>query len=173
MSINCDVLVVDDRMLDAQETLVALEQVAPRATVLQLDNGREALAYLFSVGEFAGRPPIMPQLVLLSEEMSDISGLCVLDLMRAHPVTRNVPIVLLSLEIDPRKLRRHASFSADAYVIKPLDFQRYCAVVQACVRCWLPWALRPSTCDSATTSCARTRQPSLADSGSAALPATG
>lgn len=146
MSINYDVLVVDDRMLDAQETLVALEQVAPRATVLHLDSGREALAYLFSVGEFAGRPPVMPQLVLLSEEMSDISGLCVLDLMRAHPMTRNVPIVLLSLGSDLREFRRHDSFRADAYVIKPVDFQRYCAVIQGCIRCWLPWALRPSAC---------------------------
>ena len=144
MSINYDVLVVDDRMLDAQATLVALEQVAPRAAVLQVDSSREALAYLFSVGEFAGRPPIMPQLVLLSAEMSDISGLCVLDLMRAHPVTRNVPIVVLSLETDARELRHHDAFSADAYVTKPCDFQHYCAVIQACIRCWLPSALRPS-----------------------------
>jgi CheY-like chemotaxis protein len=144
MSINYDVLVVDDRMLDAQETLVALEQVAPRATALHLDSGREALAYLFSVGEFAGRPPVMPQLVLLSAEMSYISGLCVLDLIRAHPVTRSIPVVVLSLESDARELNRHDGFSADAYVTKPCDFQRYCAVIQACIRCWLPGALRPS-----------------------------
>lgn len=146
MSLNYDVLVVNDRMLDAHETLVALEQVAPRAAVLQLDSGREALEYLFSVGAFAGRPPLMPQLVLLSADMSDISGLCILDLVRAHPLTCNLPIVLLSLEGDPRKFRRHDSFDADAYVIKPSDFQRYCAIMQGCVRCWIPSALRPSGC---------------------------
>jgi len=144
MSPNHDILVVNDRMLDAHETLVALEQVAPRATVLHLDSGGEAVEYLFSVGAFAGRPSTMPQLVLLSAEISDISGLCLLDLMRAHPLTHAVPVVLLSLESDLREVRRHDQFSADAYVLKPLDFQRYCALLQDCVRCWIPSALRPS-----------------------------
>jgi two-component system response regulator len=144
MSRSYDIVVVDDRMLDAQETLVALEQVAPRATVLQLDSGREALEYLFSVGAFAGRRSLMPELILLSADLSDISGLCILDLIRAHPLTCNIPIVLLSLEGDVRKFRRHGSFDADAYVIKPSEFQRYCAIVQNCVRCWVPSALRPN-----------------------------
>lgn len=95
MSLNYDVLVVDDRVLDAQATLVALEQVAPRATVLDLNSSRKAMAYLFSVGEFAGRPSTMPQLVLLSADMSGVSGLCILELMRAHSVTRNIPIVVV------------------------------------------------------------------------------
>jgi two-component system response regulator len=144
MSPKYDILVVNDRMLDAYETLVALEQIAPRATVLHLDNGSDTVEYLFSVGAFAGRPPNMPGLVLLSAEISDISGLCLLDLMRAHPLTQSVPIVLLSLESDLRKYRRQDQFGADAYVLKPCDFQRYCALLQGCVECWIPSALRPS-----------------------------
>lgn len=146
MSHTHDILLVNDRMLDAHETLVALEQVAPRATVLHLDSGSEALEYLFSVGAFAGRPALMPQLILLSAEMRDISGLCLLDLIRAHTLTHTVPIVLVSLEDDLRKLRRHDEFDADAYIMKPLDFQRYCTLLQNCIRCWMPSALRPSGC---------------------------
>jgi CheY-like chemotaxis protein len=145
MSPKHDILVIDDRMLDAQETLVALEQIAPRATVLHLESGNEAVEYLFSVGAFAGRAPIMPQLVLLSAETSGISGLCLLDLMRAHPLTRAVPTVLLSLESDLRQYRRQDQFGADAYVLKPCDFQRYCSLLQGCLECWIPSALRPST----------------------------
>ena len=144
MSPTHDILVVNDRMLDAHETLVALEQVAPRATVLHLDSGNEALEYLFSVGAYAGRPRLMPKLILLSAELSDISGLCLLDLMRAHPLTGAVPIILVSLESDLRKSRRHDQFDADAYVMKPLDFRRYCALLQSCIRCWMPSALRRS-----------------------------
>lgn len=143
MSPSHDILVVNDRMLDAQETLVALEQVAPRATVLHLDNGREALEYLFSIGAFAGRPPTLPRLILLSAEISDISGLCLLDLLRAHPLTRAIPIILMSLDSDLREVRREDQFGADAYVMKPLDFQRYCTLLHACVLCWVPSAVRP------------------------------
>lgn len=143
MSPNHDILVVNDRMLDAHETLVALEQVAPRATVLHVDSSNEALEYLFSVGAYAARPPTMPRLVLLSAEMGDVSGLCLLDLLRAHTLTCSVPIILQSLENDVCKLRRYDKFDADAYVTKPCDFQRYCTLLEGCVRCWAPSALRP------------------------------
>ena len=133
-----DILVVDDRSLDAQETLIALEQVAPTAGALHLESGAEALQYLFSVGSFAGRPPGMPRLVLLNVEMSGMSGLCVLDMMRAHPLTRGIRVVALSLEPNVRKHRRHDAFDADAYFTRPCDFPRYCAVLSGCVRHWLP-----------------------------------
>jgi CheY-like chemotaxis protein len=143
MSPSVDVLVVNDRALDSQVTLVALEQVAPRARVLHLDSGQDALHFLFTTAEFRGRGSDQPGLVLLTLELSTVSGLCVLDLMRGHPSTQMIPVVLLSIENDVRKYRRHDRFDADAYVVEPCDFQRYCAVMRGCVGHWLPWALRP------------------------------
>lgn len=142
MTPSADVLVVDDRLWEAQNALVAFERVAPRARVLHLFDGGEALEYLFSMGLFAGRAPGVPRLVFLSLEMTTISGLCVLDLMRGHPLTRDVPVVLVSLVSNPRIHRRHDEFDADAYVALPCDFSRYCAVIEGCVERWLPWALR-------------------------------
>jgi two-component system, response regulator len=148
---NADVLVVDDHPLDAQTALVAFEQVAPRARVLHLFDGGEALEYLFATGEFAGREHGMPQLVVLSLEMKTISGLCVLDLMRAHPLTADIPVVLTSLERNPRSYRRHNKFDANAYLTLPCDFDRYCAVIEGCTERWLPWALRPRAVGSTRT----------------------
>lgn len=138
-----DLLVVNDRPLAAQITMVALEQVAPRARLLLLQSGREALEYLFATGEFHGRAPGQPKLTFLTLELDDIGGLCVLDLMRAHPLTRDIPVVLLGLEADIRKHRRHDGFDADAYLTQPCDFRRYCMVLRGCVRHWLPQALPP------------------------------
>jgi CheY-like chemotaxis protein len=138
-----DVLLINDRALDSQSTLVALEQVAPRAKVLHLVSGEEALEYLFATGEFRGRSPKLPGLVLLSLELRHVSGLCVLDLMRAHPLTRRIPVVLLGLEGDIRKYRRHNQYDADAYVLQPCNFERHCSLMRGCVGHWLPWALRP------------------------------
>jgi two-component system response regulator len=148
---SADVLVVNDHLLDAQTTLVAFEQVAPRARLLHLVDGGEALQYLFSTGVFAGRAADMPQLVILSLEMTNISGLCVLDLMRAHPLTCRVPVVLTSIEGNAHSYRRYNKFDANAYVTLPCDFQRYCAVIEACTERWLPWALRPYGVESASS----------------------
>lgn len=138
-----DVLLVNDGVLDSQETLVALEQVAPRARVLHLESGQEALEYLFGTGEYRRRDEGQPGLVLLTMELHAVSGLCVLDLMRAHPSTNHIPVVLFGLEWDIRKYRRHDRFDADAYVTQPCDFQRRCSVIRGCIGHWLPWALRP------------------------------
>jgi two-component system response regulator len=146
---SADVLVVNDHPLDAQTALFAFEQVAPRARVLHLFDGSEALQYLFSTGTFAGRAPGMPQLVILSLEMKTVSGLCVLDLMRAHPLTCDIPVVLTSLERNPRVYRRNNKFDANAYITLPCDFDRYCAVIEGCTEHWLPWARRPSEGGSA------------------------
>lgn len=143
MPLHADVLVVNDHLLDAHATIVAFEQVAPRARVLHLLNGGEAIEYLFSTGLFAGRPATMPQLIFLSLEMKTISGLCVLDLIRAHSLTADIPVVLASIERSPRMYRRHNRFDASAYVTMPCDFQRYCAIVEGCTERWLPWARRP------------------------------
>lgn len=143
MLLTPDILLVNDRALDSQATLVALEQVAPRAKVLHLDSGQEALEYLFATGDFRERSSKLPALVLLSLELRHVSGLCILDLMRAHPLTCKVPVVLLGLEGDIRKYRRHDAYDADAYVLQPCDFQRYCSLLRGCVGHWLPWALRP------------------------------
>jgi CheY-like chemotaxis protein len=145
MSPAADVLVVNDRMLDAQATLVALEFVAPRARVLHLDSGQQALQYLFATGEFHGRPAKPPGLMLLTLELEIVSGLCVLDFVRAHPATAKIPVVLLSLEGDVRKYRRNNQFDASAYIAQPCDFHRYCAVLRGCIRHWLPWAERPGS----------------------------
>jgi two-component system, response regulator len=94
----------DSKAEEPQATLFALEQVAPRATVLHLESGQEALEFLFGTGEFRGRDAGQPGLVLLTLELHGISGLCVLDFMRAHPSTDHVPVVLIGLEWDVRKI---------------------------------------------------------------------
>jgi len=66
MGREIDVLLVEERSVDAEVTLSALRRGATReATVLRLRDGNEALRYLFSVGAVAIKKNGMPGLVLL------------------------------------------------------------------------------------------------------------
>lgn len=138
MSHGVDVLVVDDRTVDADMTLLALRLAAPNARLLRLGDGEQALEYLFRVGRFARRCGPLPGLLLLDAEMPVVSGLCVLDLIRAHPLTYDTPVVLMSSDSGSRIRERHDTFAADAYVVKPTDFERYCALIEAMLCRWLP-----------------------------------
>lgn len=138
MASSVDVLVVDDRAIDADVTLFALRRAAPAAKVLRLKSGEEALHYLFGVGEFARSPGRMPTLVLLDMEMPVMSGLCVLDVIRAHPRTAGIRVVMLSTDAHAHVFRPPDTFAADAYVVKPVDLDRYCAAMEMILRRWLP-----------------------------------
>ena len=135
---SIDVLLVDNNTLDADAVVLAMARIAPQARILRLRSGDDALQFLFSRGAFAGHVTRLPRLVLLSREMPVMSGLCVLDVMRAHPLTANVPVVLLITEQHLRERRRPKGFDADAYVVKHWDFENYCLVLARIIRRWLP-----------------------------------
>lgn len=139
---NIDVLLVDDRSIDADVTLFALRQASIHdAKLLRLRSGEEALRCLFAVGEFARRSPGMPGLVLLDAEMPVTSGLCVLDVIRAHPATNGVRVVMLTTDSRPR-FDRENGFSPDGYLVKSQDFDQYCAAIQLTLKRWLPRILK-------------------------------
>jgi CheY-like chemotaxis protein len=137
-----DVLLVEDRSIDAQVTLSALRQAAtPNARVLRLRAGDEALRYLFAVGEFARRSPALPGLVLLDTEMPMVSGHCVLDVIRAHPATSGMRVVMLTADTRPR-FAEQDGFSPDGYLMKSQDFDQYCAAMELTLKRWLPRILK-------------------------------
>ena len=139
---SIDVLLVDDRSVDADVTLFALRQAStPDAKLLRLRGGDEALRYLFAVGEFAHRSTGMPGLVLLDMDMPVTSGLCVLDVIRAHPATSGIRVVMLSTDHRPH-FPVENGFAPDAYLMKAQDFDHYCAAIELTLRRWLPRILK-------------------------------
>jgi two-component system, response regulator len=137
-----DVLVVDDRSVDAEVSLFALRQASTTdAKFLRLKDGNEALRYLFAVGEFARRSRGMPDLVLLDTDMAGTSGLCVLDIIRAHPATSGIRVIMLTTDTRPRFGERD-QFSPDGYLVKSQDFDQYCAAMELTLKRWLPRILK-------------------------------
>lgn len=137
-----DVLVVEDRSADAEVTLLALRCASTLDTkVLRLRDGNEALRYLFAVGEFANRSAGMPGLVLLDMDMPVTSGLCVLDVIRAHPATSDIKVALLTTDTRPH-FPVENGFEPDAYLMKSQDFEQYSAAMELMVKRLLPRILK-------------------------------
>src|SRR5687768_18372331 len=83
----------------------------------------------------------MPGLVLLDMDMPVVSGQCVLEIIRAHPATSAICVVMLSIDSHPHVFRPPARFAANAYLVKPVDLDRYCALIERTLRRWLPRVL--------------------------------
>jgi DNA-binding NarL/FixJ family response regulator len=136
-----DVVLVEHRSVDAEVTMTALRQASTyNAKLLRLRDGDQALRYLFAAGEFADRSPKMPGLVLLDMDMPVTSGLCILDIIRAHPSTSCMRVVMLTTDTRPRFAEN--GFSPDGYLLKSQDFDQYCAAIELVLKRWLPRILK-------------------------------
>ncbi len=70
-----------------------------------------------------------PALILLDLQLPDIRGDEVLRRLRADPVTRGIPVVMLSADATPPQIERLLAAGAGAYLTKPLDLKKFLSVV--------------------------------------------
>jgi CheY-like chemotaxis protein len=124
------ILLVDDDPNDVKLTLAALQQdsLADRVGVVQ--NGAEALDYLYCRGKFAMRAAGNPILVLLDNKMPKVSGLQVLKIMKADERLKMIPVVVLTSSRVESDLVEFYKHGVNAYVVKPVDFSEFMAAVK-------------------------------------------
>ena len=128
------ILLVEDNPGDVQLTLRALKRHRLENDVIIAADGQAALGHLFgAAGQEPGPPPI---LVLLDIGLPKINGLRVLELMRADPRTRHIPVIVLSATEDEEEAIRSRRLGAIAMLHKPLDFAAFSLHVQ---RLGLTW----------------------------------
>jgi DNA-binding NarL/FixJ family response regulator len=65
----------------------------------------------------------------------------VLDIIRAHPATSGIRVVMLTTDTRPHFDPRGA-FSPDGYLVKSQDFDQYCAAIELTLKRWLPRILK-------------------------------
>ncbi|MBI1891997.1 MAG: response regulator [Burkholderiales bacterium] len=79
----------------------------------------------------------LPQLVLLDLQMVGKNGLAVLRELRARPLTKIVPVVLLSSSDEPEDIATAYSCGANSYLRKPVNFDAFVALVRDVHQYWL------------------------------------
>ena len=134
-----EVLLVEDNADDVELTLHAFKQARFANRVTIASDGLEALNFLFSEGNHAGRPVAEhPQVVLLDLYLPKVSGLEVLRRIKADDRTRAIPVVVLTVSQVFSDYNECQRLGAESYIIKPLNFQR---LSQITPRLNLDWAL--------------------------------
>ena len=123
-----DVLLVED---DRGDTLMIKEAFADNKVRNRLNcvaDGVEALAFLRREGEYADAP--RPDLVLLDLNLPRKDGREVLQEIKNDPELRTIPVVVLTTSEAEEDILRSYELHANAYVTKPVDFDRFIEVVR-------------------------------------------
>jgi CheY-like chemotaxis protein len=91
-------------------------------------DGEQALAYLRREGEYADAP--RPDLVLLDLNLPRKDGREVLQEVKTDDDLRTIPIVVLTTSEAEEDVLRSYQLHANAYVTKPVDFDRFVSIVR-------------------------------------------
>lgn len=132
------ILLVEDSATDEELTLRALRKHNIANEVVVARDGAEALDYLFLQGAHASRDrDEVPQVVLLDLNLPKVSGLEVLQRIRADERTKLLPVVILTSSREDRDLLGGYASGANSYVVKPVDFTQFAEAVRQLGMYWL------------------------------------
>ena len=123
------ILLAEDDPNDVELTLTALRNNRLANEVVVAHDGAEALDYLFQRGAYAGREPGNPAVVLLDIKMPKVDGLEVLRQIRADPMLKTLPVVILTSSREERDLVTSYKLGVNAYVVKPVGFSEFVSAV--------------------------------------------
>lgn len=138
------ILLVEDNPQDEMLTLRALRRVNVVNRIDVVRDGQQALDYLFRQGEYAEREgPELPAVVVLDIGLPRLSGLEVLERLRADPRTKLLPVAILTSSDDERDRLQSYANGCNSFVRKPLDFGEFAETVARLGVYWLVTNLPP------------------------------
>jgi len=138
MNQEVDILLVEDNSSDAEMTVIALNQHNLTRKLLHVQNGAEALEFVFAEGKYADRQiENKPKVILLDLKMPKVSGIEVLRKIRSDERTRNIPIVVLTSSKEDPDIQKCYDLGVNSYVVKPVEFDEFQKVISELGLYWM------------------------------------
>ena len=135
---DIDVLLVEDNPDDAEFTLRALRKANLGLRVARVEDGVQALEFVFGTGSHAQRAgAALPRVMLLDLKLPKVDGLEVLRRIKGDARTRLLPVVMLTSSRERRDIDACYLAGANSYIVKPVEYAELIAKLGDLVRYWL------------------------------------
>ncbi|HVW25660.1 MAG TPA: response regulator [Polyangiaceae bacterium] len=132
------ILLVEDNDDDAELTERAFREAKIGNPIVRMEDGVEALDYLFGRGEHADRDASdLPAIVLLDLNLPRLNGLEVLAAMRTDERTRHLPVVVLTSSTEERDRLAAYDQHVNSYVKKPVDYDQFVSAARQLGLYWI------------------------------------
>jgi len=133
-----DILLVEDNPQDAELTTRALKKNNLANNLFTVEDGAEALDFLFCRGKYRDRSlSSPPKVVLLDLKLPKVDGLQVLRELRNNDATRAIPVVIVTSSREDPDIKAAYAIGANSYVVKPVDFDAFAQAVSQLGMYWL------------------------------------
>lgn len=130
------ILLAEDNPKDVELTLAALAEHHLANEVVVVNDGAEALDYLYRRGKFAMRADNYPAVLLLDLKMPKVDGLEVLRTIKSDHDLKTIPVVILTSSREEQDLVKSYNLGVNAFVVKPIEFPAFVDAVKQLGAFW-------------------------------------
>jgi two-component system, response regulator len=131
------ILLVEDSEDDVRLTKRALQRNNITNDLVVVGDGVAALAYLRTAAQSPDDTYRLPAIVLLDLKLPKMDGIEVLRQIRADPLLKRQPVVILTTSKEDQDVIKSYDVGANSYIRKPVDFEQFCAALQQLGLYWL------------------------------------
>jgi CheY-like chemotaxis protein len=134
------VLLVEDELAHAEIVRRNFADFHSANRLMHVSDGQAALDYLYRRAEYRDpeRSP-RPALILLDLRLPRVDGLEVLKTIKTDPKLCRIPVVVLTTSAAETDIFKAYDNRANSYLVKPVDFPQFVALMETLGRYWLIW----------------------------------
>jgi len=139
-----EILLVEDNPNDVEMALRAFKKNKLANSIFVVEDGEEALNFIFTKGKFAERAEKnLPKMILLDLKLPKVDGLEVLREIKGNEETKIIPVVVLTSSKEESDIVESYKLGVNSYIVKPVDFDKFVNTVKDLGFYWLLLNERP------------------------------
>jgi two-component system, response regulator len=121
-----EILIVEDNPHDAELIVRALREQNLANQIFIVEDGEEALNFVFCREKFANRNPSKPiKVIFLDLKLPKVGGLEVLKEIKTDERTKKLPVVIVTSSREDPDIEIAYEVGANGYIVKPVQFDAF------------------------------------------------
>jgi len=141
-----EILFIEDNPYEAELTIRNLKKYNLANNLKHIDDGAEAVDYIFNKGVYANSEHSgRPRLILLDLKLPKVSGLEILRLLKANEGTKAIPVVVLTSSKEDKDVIESYELGVNSYIVKPVNFESFSKAITDLGMYWMILNQIPNT----------------------------
>jgi two-component system, response regulator len=133
-----EILLVEDNPYDVEMVLHTFKKHNITNRIHVVRDGAEALDFIFGTGGYSGQNFLgQPKLILLDLKLPKVDGIEVLRRIRNDPVTKKIPVVVLTSSKETKDIEECYALGVNSYIVKPVDFEQFSTAIREIGMYWV------------------------------------
>ncbi len=130
-----EILLVEDNKEDIGLIEEFFEDAKIRINLNVAEDGEEAVRFLWGEDKFLGSS--CPDIILLNWNLPKKTGHEILKEIKENSNLKNIPVIILTTSSAEKDILRAYDLHANAYIVKPIDFDEFMKVIGSIEDFWL------------------------------------